>query len=386
MKPIFYILCIALLGFSCNKEAVEPTTTAYPPAPEGMRAVTFALPGVVAEPLKESRAPQTRMGNAPGDEVDNTTLIDVRTKPLEDGTTLWVLAEDITEGIPEADKKPVLHSYVVRDVAGGGQMLYPCTVTDDLGNEYTETDVPMFLTIGRTYVFRAVAPARRFATKDGQLLPDYGIYVANKEYLMATDYRYEQTQPSTIEIEATQNGENPVQVVTMNPLIHQTAQLEFTIYPDPKTPGIYSLDVLPQGIEISGLQNEYPLPRTDDAYNWSLLGRDTLKAGLGDDLARIHIRKDSQHRDSFIEQQEDGSLYIHCPVLPTDAFSSSVIVVFNLSVNGNPTQYSMMLNQKMFRAAYTYHYKGKLSIEDGVTVISWQYVYWGMDVPIIPRS
>lgn len=379
MKPIRYIiLCIALLGSSCGKETVEPAAPGYPPAPEGMRAVTFSLPGVVAGSPKETRAPATRA-------ADDTTLAGLKTEPLKDGTTIWVLAEDITEDVPENDRKAVLHSYVVRDVAGG-QMLYPCTVDDSLGDTYTETHVPMFLTIGRTYRFRAVAPARRFATdEDGGILPEYGIYVPNKEYLMATDGRYVQTAPTECPI-TDDGGTAPVQVVTMNPLIHQTAQLEFTIYPDPDSPGIFALDVLPQGVEISGLQNEYPIPRTESAYNWSLLDEDYLKAELGSDQARIRVRRDSKYKESFIEQRDDGSLYIRCPVLPTDAFSSSVIVVFNISVNGNPSQYSMMLNQKMFRSAYTYHYKGRLSIEDGVTVISWQYVYWGMDVPIIPKS
>lgn len=382
MKIIFYILPLCLLWASCSRKAGEPPAPDYPSAPEGMRTVTFELPGTMASPLTES--PSTRMGNTPGTEVDEQTLKDFTPEPLKDGTTLWVLAEDITKGVPEADKRSVLHSYVVRDVAGGRQILYPCHVTDDHGYEYTQSDVPMFLTIGRTYRFRAVAPARRFAEgQDGQILPDYGIYVRHKEYLMVTDGRYAQTSPTEQEI-MDDGGTTPVQVVKMNPLIHQTAQLEFTICPAPESPGIYSLDVLPQGIEISGLQNEYPTPQTAAEYNWSLLRGDTLETKTGDDRAVIHIRKDAQYEDSFIEQQDDR-LYIHCPVLPSDAFSSSVIVVFNLTVNGNPTQYSMMLNRKMFRATYTYHYRGKLSIEDGVTAINWQYVHWGMDVPIIPR-
>ena len=58
-------------------------------------------------------------------------------------------------------------------------------------------------------------------------------------------------------------------------------------------------------------------------------------------------------------------------------------MLFNLSVNGIPTQYEMMLNQKVFKAAYTYHYVGTVKMENGVSTITWQYVSWNEELPIL---
>jgi len=42
----------------------------------------------------------------------------------------------------------------------------------------------------------------------------------------------------------------------------------------------------------------------------------------------------------------------------------------------------MMLNEKDFKAGYSYGYRGSVSIEDGVSVITWQYVSWEHDVEL----
>lgn len=170
----------------------------------------------------------------------------------------------------------------------------------------------------------------------------------------------------------------------MNELINQTAQLEFTIVPEEGNAYIHSISVLPQGIEISGVQDRYSAS-ADNSVQWNWSTGEPLHAYTGDNNTSFLIRKDTQFEDAFIEERADGSLYIKCPILPTNAFSTSIIVVFNLQINGSPTQYEMMLNQKIYQAAYTYHYKGKVSIQDGVSVITWQYVNWSKDVPIIPQ-
>lgn len=83
-----------------------------------------------------------------------------------------------------------------------------------------------------------------------------------------------------------------------------------------------------------------------------------LEAKTGDADERFTIRRSAAYADSFITNKNATELYIKCPILPTDAYSGAVVVLFNLSVNGIPTQYEMMLNQKVFEAAYTYHYVG----------------------------
>ena len=381
-KKIIIIGIVTCLFFACSQD--EPTGKAsVPEAPEGKVEVRFALPGMIAEPLdgfaEKSRSILTDW-NIP---VNN----------LPDGTTLWLFAEDITEGELQEEVEP--KSYVVRDIDGMYddegrllQQLLPCSV-DDEGNLVSETSVPLYLTFGHRYHFRAVSPARKFVEgltdEEGESV--YAFYVDNKEYVIATDDRYEETAATeiTINADAADEGSAGVEVVEMKPLINQTAQLEFTIVPEENNPYIHSISVLPQGIEISGVQDLYSAS-SDNSVLWNWSTGETLHAYTGDNNTSFLIRKDTQFEDAFIEERENGSLYIKCPILPTNAFSTSIIVVFNLQINGSPTQYEMMLNQKIYQAAYTYHYKGTIRMEDGVSVITWQYVNWSDDVPIIPRN
>lgn len=378
---IISICATTCLFYACSQEEVAKVPVS-PEVPEGKVAVTFTIPGMIAEPLdgfaEESRSILTDL-NIP---VTN----------LPDGTTLWLFAEDVPEGEVSESVEP--KSYVVRDIDGmyddeGRQLqqLLPCTV-DEEGNLISETSVPLYLTFGHTYRFRAVSPARKFVegATDENGEPVYAFYVDNKDYVIATDDRYEETKAKVIKIDAAaaDEGSTGVEVVEMNPLINQTAQLEFTIEPEENNPYIHSISVLPQGIEISGVQDRYSAS-SDNSVLWNWSTGEPLHAYTGDNNTSFLIRKDTQFEDAFIEERENGSLYIKCPILPTNAFSTSIIVVFNLQINGSPTQYEMMLNQKIYQAAYTYHYKGKVSIQDGVSVITWQYVNWSKDVPIIPQ-
>lgn len=379
---IISICATTCLFYACSQEEVAKVPVS-PEVPEGKVAVTFTIPGMIAEPLdgfaEESRSILTDL-NIP---VTN----------LPDGTTLWLFAEDVPEGEVSESVEP--KSYVVRDIDGmyddeGRQLqqLLPCTV-DEEGNLISETSVPLYLTFGHTYRFRAVSPARKFVEgltdEEGESV--YAFYVDNKEYVIATDDRYEETAATeiTINADAADEGSAGVEVVEMNPLINQTAQLEFTIVPEENNPYIHSISVLPQGIEISGVQDRYSAS-SDNSVLWNWSTGEPLHAYTGDNNTSFLIRKDTQFEDAFIEERENGSLYIKCPILPTNAFSTSIIVVFNLQINGSPTQYEMMLNQKIYQAAYTYHYKGTIRMEDGVSVITWQYVNWSDDVPIIPRN
>lgn len=379
-KKIIIIGIVTCLFFACSQD--EPTGKAsVPEAPEGKVEVRFTLSGMIAEPLD---------GFA---EKSRSILTDIPVNNLPDGTTLWLFAEDITEGELQEEVEP--KSYVVRDIDGMYddegrllQQLLPCSV-DDEGNLVSETSVPLYLTFGHRYHFRAVSPARKFVEgltdEEGESV--YAFYVDNKEYVIATDDRYKETAATeiTINADAADEGSAGVEVVEMNPLINQTAQLEFTIVPEENNPYIHSISVLPQGIEISGVQDRYSAS-SDNSVLWNWSTGEPLHAYTGDNNTSFLIRKDTQFEDAFIEERENGSLYIKCPILPTNAFSTSIIVVFNLQINGSPTQYEMMLNQKIYQAAYTYHYKGTIRMEDGVSVITWQYVNWSDDVPIIPRN
>ena len=344
-------LCGTMAACDLSDDPADCPTCPY----AGKQKVEITLGGMLNTPLTKA--------------LDEDVFKDSIPRNLPDGTTLWVFAQSGSDA--------QLKSYVVRDMTDGTQQLRACEV-DSAGNLIAETTTPFFLTIGETYEFRAVSPARAFV--EGTADDVYALYVDNKEYLLATDDRYTRTQATQVTID--DQGDS-VQIVRMNPIVNQTAQLEFTIVPDENNPDIHSITVLPQGIEIAGVQNRYAAGTGDVLWNWST--GEPLKAFLGDDNTRVQVRKDSQYEDGLIQERADGSLYIRCPILPTDAYSSALIVIFNLQVNGSPTQFEMTLNRKIFEGACTYHYKGTVTIEDGITVITWQYVNWSDEIPIIPK-
>lgn len=77
-------------------------------------------------------------------------------------------------------------SYVVRDLDGTRQALYPCRVEyDEEGNvsQVTETGVPLYLTIGKTYEFPGHVAGQ---TSGGNGRRHQAVSVNHKEYLMAT--------------------------------------------------------------------------------------------------------------------------------------------------------------------------------------------------------
>lgn len=168
-----------------------------------------------------------------------------------------------------------------------------------------------------------------------------------------------------------------MQVVEINPLINQTAQLKFTITADESI----NLEVLSAGVEISGLQGAYGKKNADGTYklwNWSPALADTLIAypGLKDEYITIH------RGDERITHPSSHSVVIESGILPTDATSTPLIILFNLAVNNIPTQYEMTLNQKIFRAGYSYHYKGTIIMNEGITTLTWQTVSWDTEIEI----
>lgn len=356
--------------------------------PEGKTEVYPVLPGVLG--ILPQNGVSSRYGStrADGERADgeNDIFSGKDPSPLPDGSTLWLYVQETTangtEGTAGSEKEKYIKSYVVHNIDAKRQALYPCKVTHDEDGNVTaveETNVPLYLTVGKTYTFRAMSPAKKLVdTDEGEKAVD----IKNKEYLMANDDRYPSSSSQTVTID---EGGNHITYVKLNSLAHQTAQLEFTIAPDEKDKNIFSLDVMPQGIEISGVQSYHKAEGETHEWNLRWTGEKPtyLEPKVGDNNERFTIRRSAGYADSFIENKSNTELYIKCPILPTDAYSTSIIVLFNLSVNGIPTQYKMMLNQKVYEAAYTYHYKGIVKLEGGSATITWQYVNWNEELPIL---
>lgn len=369
MKLKKYICMIAgiLLFSACSERDEVPS----PEVPEGMVEVRPSIAGMLtASPSAGNRTIATRTFTP-----DSTILADKKVLPLEEGATMWLLIDGKTQ---EKETYKTLKSYVVKG-EGEMQRLYPCTV-DDEGNVTTEKVAPLYIPYG-TYTFKGISPARVFLDQNGQPVSDLTkvdtcrMMVQNGEYLISSDERYQQT---LAEEQTIAEGQGKVQLVELKPLINQTAQLKFTLYADPNDAYIHSIEMLPAGVEISGLQDPLAQPETAH-WNWSPALKDTLKAYPGNKFEKLILHGDDAQS---ITHKSGKELEVRASVLPTDAISTSVIVLFNIKVNDVPTQYEMMLNQKILRAAYSYHYKGKVTITDGIVAITWQHISWDANVGI----
>lgn len=366
------LLCLPLLG-SCDKQDIPDKGGQS--VPEGMVEVRPALPGMFSSiPRDASQICQT----ATRAYDDNTTTDKKlgKTIRLPEGSTVWLIARN------SSDNTLVKNSYVVYNSGetDARSYLVPCKV-NDAGSMTSMEGTPLYLKEGMTYLFYAVSPARKL---DESLFTEgkVGFRVKNGMYFYANDCRYDKTTPAEITIES--KNTEAVQEITLSPMINQTAELKFRIS---KGNGVHDLDIQPSGIQISGLQNDSPEANADgtpnpygdsDGLYWHMSQNKndepiTLQHG---DKAGIYNRY-----DYMIDT--DGNVNIEVPVLPMWSLSKPVIVVFRLKVNGVPTSYEMMLNEKDFKAGYSYGYWDEVSIRNGVEVITWQYVSWeyGVDFP-----
>lgn len=366
MKIIKYICIISgvLLLSACAEENVLP-----PDVHDVMVEVRPLVPGMLTASSSSGRAGDTRSFTPDGSTLEGKDIL-----PLEEGTTMWLLVYGTTVN---NETYKTMKSYVIKGI-GNMQTLHPCAVDKD-GNVISERVAPLYIPYG-SFTFKGLSPARAFLDADGKIITDltkaepYRLLIKNGENLISSDERYVQTNSDPQEV-VEEKGR--VQIIELKPLINQTAQLKFTLYADTEDKYIHRIRIMPTGVEISGLQDHYA--KSERKWNWSPAITDTLEAYPGNKSERLVIYGNDSKR---IIHKSDKEVEISAAVLPTDAISTSVIVLFNLEVNGVPTQYEMMLNQKILRAAYSYHYRGKVTITNGIVAIEWQHIEWDTDIEI----
>lgn len=339
-----FLFLIAIILVSCTEGLHEQDVQEE--IPEGCVRVNFTLSGSYGGPLSDlSRS----------NPLDNYLPV-----KIPDGTTLWIAVYKESSTEPQQVK-----SFVVK-----GNTLYPCKVDDD-GNVTDENDVPLYLESG-TYTFRAIGPAR-------ELTENKHLYIENGQYVIANDERdrfnkdLESTTKGTKGVEAIlDNTVDPVVEVQLNPLINQTAKLKFTIKAGDN---VYKLGVQSTGVEIDGLQNNYSKPNDESSpWNWTL-GTDTLIAYRGNKNTKLTLTEP-------VEITNEKVVY-ETSILPTDAYSTPLIILFSMRVNGVPSQFQMMLSRKFFLTGYSYHYMGTINLEGGIAAMDWMNVGWETDVPIM---
>ncbi len=325
---------------SCNDSLHEQD--AAEEIPEGCVRVNFTLSGSYGGPLSDlSRS---------------NPLNDYTPVKIPDGTTLWIAVYTQNSTVTQQVK-----SFVVK-----GNTLYPCKVDAD-GNVTDENDVPLYLESG-AYTFRAIGPARELTEKKH-------LYIENGQYVIANDERNrfnDGANTPTKGVKATLNVSDPVVEVKLNPLINQTAKLKFTIKAGQN---VYQLGVQTTGVEIDGLQDNYSISNdANNPWNWTL-ATDTLKAYRGNKNTKLTLTEPVELTDEKVVYETS--------ILPTDAYSTPLIILFSMRVNGVPSQFQMMLSRKIFLTGYSYHYMGTVSIENGVMAMDWMNVGWDADIPIL---
>jgi len=345
------------LLWSCGREEIP---IGRQPVPEGMVEVHPVLAGAfnsIPRQASDVRSGETRVYD------DNATTNGKLGKlvRLPEGSTVWLIAESAT------DDSYVKKSYAVYNPENEERLSYlvPCTV-DDAGNMTGMEGTPLYLKEGTEYLFYAISPARKLEYKsleDGKV--QVGFRAKNGEAFYANDVRYESTTPKKEKVAATNT--EAVQEIKLSPMINQTAQLKFRIE---RGFGVHNLDIQPSGIQISGLQSDEP-----DGIEWH------MSQDMNDEPIELkHGDKGGIYNNYDYEIDLDGRVNLEVPVLPMRSLSKPIIVIFRLKVNGVPTSFEMMLNEKDFKAGYSYGYKGSVSIKENVEVITWQYVSWSTDV------
>lgn len=346
------LIPITAACFLCGCSRMQPES-----APEGTVKVDFKLPhsyGAQDEGLTKA----DDLG--PDDWHDlphtNTSLLPV-------GSTLWLTYAKKTG--EDSFGKPELQGYVVGTNTGGFNTLYPCTSTpgsdDKMHINSDEIGSPLYLEAG-TYKFKMISPAYPIGR-------DLSMQVNNGMFFYSTDGRYEETSALPIEINL-ENTTGGVQYIKLNPIISQVARFDFTIS---KGEGVYTLEPLEAGIEISGLQD----PGEDGiTYNWcSEHISDTLEMRYGDKRSWVTIPGED------LQTTDDGSITGEIGVLPTFALDNSIAILINIAVNGVPTQYMTLLNTMTLLHAHTYEIKWEINVKNGViSVVTWQNQSWNADL------
>lgn len=353
MKRIIIIGILTGILTACNTEEETPVRV-----PEGKVQIEFQLPGTYG--ISISDAQSRAVDNlGPNDWHDLPQPAQEELLPV--GSTLWLsYAKRNDDGTTYGT--PNLQGYVVGTTTGGYNTLYPCTTQEVNGKleiNAEEIGAPLYLEAG-TYKFKMVSPAYPVFT-------DLKMTVDNGMYLYSTDGRYEETYSQPISIEVNNTG---VQYIRLNPIISQVARFTFTIR---KGTGVYTLEPLEAGIEISGLQNTY---LHDTEYNWSSENiADTLVMRMGDKRSWVTLP------GSELETDAEGTITGDIGVLPTLTMSTPVAVLINMAVNGVPTQYMTLVNETHLLHAHSYNFRWTVNVEGGqISVATWQNQSWTTDI------
>lgn len=379
LRNILIVLVGTAFMTGCSEKEVVKT-------PDGTR-IEFRLPGYYDNLVPYAR---TKAGDviSPEDSIRNLGgrygTPDLISLPV--GSTLWLTFSELQQDGTYTD--PDLKAYKIMD-DGGYHSMYACTFHEETGadgftykviDEET-TGQPLILEDG-TYRFKMISPALPicYDEEKGWRLP-----VDNGMYFYSTDGRYHETLPKDIVVDSKNlvNDGNNVQYVKLNPIVNQTARWNFRIF---KGENVQSLEMMVAGIEVSGLQNPYDTEDgTQQMFYWASDDiRDTLVMKRGDKLQWVKIPAAEMWKEEAIGPSGtyEEALCGDVGFLPTNALSTTVVILFNMVVNGIPTQYETTVNRHIFEHAHSYNIGAVVDQKDGIRLFNWLNQSWSSDLEL----
>jgi hypothetical protein len=296
---------------------------------------------------------------------------------LDIGQTIWLTYRNVTDGTTNAEE--VTKPYVVRGYADT-RSLFACGTRDSVDEEghkwllpnSEESESPLYLPVG-TYNFRVMAPALPILREEGET--NYCSVIENGVYFSASDERYANTKGFDQKVTSDNTGAGVLRIA-LNPMVWQVARLKFTIAKDKDSPS-FDLGVLPAGIEISGLQHPYTEDGKHTYFNWRS-GTDTIPMKRGDKSEWVRI----QGEDCTLS---GDTIYADVAVLPTNAMSTTIVILFNLTINGVPTQFETHIDQKILQHGHSYGMNVRVSLSTGISAMTWYNDSWTTEQAFITR-
>ena len=352
MKYLSYILILALsvLSISCTKEMDKGTDV-----PEGMVEVRIDIPEYYSDLRTRTQTKSDSESLAPYDEL---------VKRLPVGATIWLsyskkVGEDMYED-------PMVKPYVLKstdDYVG----LFPCGMeeyTDSDGEEWlrvnSEIDqAPLFLEQGCTYKFKSMYPAHDIRKEDHVVNMHNGIWACTN------DPRYAQTAGKEVTLET---GLKKITYVELAPMINQTARLHFEIS---KGKNVHTIEMMRTGIEISGVQDK----GTTTPLDWTM--EDCIE------VKQLESIEEGEHWYKLHEfEMENDKIIADAYILPLDVRRTYIFILFNMAVNGIPTQYVATLNGIILEHARSYNFELEAGVDGNLTVVNWQ----NTSLTIVPQK
>lgn len=382
IRHISLAFCAMVLLFSCGPERIVPDRQ------DAM--VMIKAPASYNFALGQTKSFVTK-AEGESDGFDNLFIRSDRSldrmRNMSKGSTLWLFIEVPEDGYqyretynsPQEVVEParwVESSYSYKPyIVGENGAMYPCETeeytviengvecvyrkvrTDALTGEPLSSGSALLLPSG-LYKFHAVSPATPLLVKEGSQVHAPTVHVKNGDYVLATDVRWKQTYPKGVLIRGGTDVSG-VQHISLAALVNQTARIKVNIRCGDDH--VRMLAVQKNGIEINGIQENI-----HGKFAWTM-DADTIKTRIGNKYEGLMFHEYEAGKDT------DGRDMItaYASILPTDARTSTVYLLFHLIVNNVPTQYMVGLTNQLYKAANQYEFNFKVRMDGNVTVGTW---------------